>query len=136
MTWAIFSAAHQSAIKEIMQSDSDRIVAIVGGAILDDTLDRNLSERFRDHKDTTRKLLKVNGPLGNTGPKIDLLYQLHAFEKPVRDALSGLSDARNFLAHNLEASLDSTDEKMVNAMEKLILHEERTHYSLRRNRLT
>jgi hypothetical protein len=103
-------------------------MAIVGGTLLDDTLRRTLAERLRNDKDTSEKLLKVNGPLGNTGPKIDLLYQLYAFEKPVRNALYGLTEARNFFAHNLDASFDSKAEKMVGAMKLLTLHEGRTHY--------
>ncbi len=128
MTWATFSDAHLRAIEEITQSDSDRVAAIVGVAMLDDTLRLTLTERLQNEKDINRKLLKVNGALGNTVPKIDLLYLLYAFEKPVRNALYGLSDLRNFFAHNLDASFDSHEKEMVNAMKLLILHQNRTYY--------
>jgi hypothetical protein len=40
----------------------------------------------------------------------------------------GLTEARNFFAHNLDASFDSTAAKMVDAMKLLTLHEVLTHY--------
>jgi hypothetical protein len=53
---------------------------------------------------------------------------LYAFEKPVRDTLDGLVKARNFFAHNLDASFDSEEKKMVAAMQKLCLHEGKRVY--------
>ena len=128
MAWAVFSDEHTRGITEIIQSGSGRVTAIVGGALLDDTLRRTLAERMRNDKDISRKLLGINGPLGNTGPKIDLLYMLNAFEKPVRNALYGLSRARNFYAHNLDASFNSQKKEMVEAMRLLTLHEGRKVY--------
>lgn len=128
MVWAIFSDEHRASIKEIVESRSDRIVAIVGGAILDNTLHRTLSERLRNDKDINRKLLRVNGALGNTVPKIDLLYMLNAFEKPVRNALYGISEIRNFLAHKLDTSFDSQEKDMVDALNKLTIHEGKKYY--------
>ena len=128
MTWAIFSDAHLRAIGEIIQSSSERVAAIVGGALLDDTLRRTLEERLRNDKDISGKILRIGGPLGNAGPKIDLLYMLHAFEKPVRDALYGLTRTRNFFAHNLNSSFNSQKKEMVEAMKLLALHEGRKVY--------
>ncbi len=128
MTWASFSGTHVRGIAEIFQSGSHRVTAIVGGALLDDTLRRTLAERLRNDKDIVGKLLKVNAPLGNTVPKIDLLYMLHAFDKPVRNALYGISNARNFFAHNLDVSFNSQKEEMVDAMKLLTLHEGRRVY--------
>ena len=128
MTWAIFDDAHIKAIGEIIGSGSPRVTAIVGGALLDDTLRRTLSERFRNDNDITKKLLRVNGPLGNTVPKIDVLYQLGAIEKPVRNALYGLSTIRNVFAHNLSASFDLKTREMLGAIKLLTLHESRKVY--------
>ena len=128
MAWAVFSDEHTRGITEIIQSGSDRVTAIVGGALLDDTLRRTLAERLRNDKDISGKLLKINGVLGNTGPKIDILYMLGAFEKPMRNALYGLSSARNFYAHHLDASFNSQKKEMVDAMNLLTLHEGRKVY--------
>jgi hypothetical protein len=123
MTWAIFADAHIQAVGEIIRSGNDRVTAVVGGALLDDTLRRTLSERFREDRDTTKKLLKVNGALGNAGPKIDLLYQLYAFERPVRNALHGVIQVRNAFAHTLDASFDSDLKEMRDALATLNLHD-------------
>ena len=128
MTWAIFSDQHLQAISEIFLTGSERVVAIVGGAILDDTLRRTLSERLRDDKTTANKLLRVNGPLGNTGPKIDLLYMLGAFDNPMREALLGLTEIRNFFAHNLGATFSSKTKEIQRAIKKLTLHNNMTYY--------
>ena len=128
MTWAIFDDVHMQAIGEVIASGSERVTAVVGGALLDDTLRRTLSERLRDHKDIRGKILKVGGAIGNTGPKIDILFMLYAFEKPVRDTLYGIAEIRNFFAHNLDASFDSEDKQMVRAMQKLCLHNGKTVY--------
>ena len=123
MTWAIFEETHLGAIREILNG-SDRVVAIVGGALLDDTLRRTLRERLRNHKDIENKLFKVGGALGNMVPKIDMLFMLQAIEKPVRDTLYGLADIRNLFAHNLNADLKSGG-KMAEAVAKLTLHVDR-----------
>lgn len=128
MTWAIFRDEHIRAIGEIIGTGSGRVTAIVGGAMLDDTLRRTLSERLRNDKNIANKLLKESGALGNTGPKIDLLYLLGAFDKPVRNALYGLSEIRNFFAHNLGASFDSKTQKILDPIQKLTLHEDRKYY--------
>lgn len=128
MTWATHSEDHYKAIAEILMSGSDTAVAIIGGSYLDDTLRRTLSERLRDDKDIRRKLLKPSGSLGNSGPKIDALYMLYAFERDVRNAMYGVCDIRNFFAHNLGASFDSDHKTVVGAFKNLTLHEGKKHY--------
>ena len=128
MTWAVFDDSHTRGIVEIIQSGSPRVTAIVGGSLLDAALDRTLSERLRNDKDIAGKLMKVGGALGNAGPKIDLLYLLYGLEKPARNAMYGLTEVRNFFAHNLDASFDSKKERMVQAIEKLTLHVGLSHY--------
>ena len=128
MAWAILGEDQTKAIKEIVASDSDRIIAVVGGALLDHTLRPTLEDRLRRNKDINEKLFKPSGPLGNLGPKIDLAFQLYVFEKPVRHSFYGISEARNFFAHHLDASFDSTDKKLTEALQKLTLHKNRSYY--------
>jgi len=129
MTWAIFSDEHIRAIGEIIRdARSDRITAIVGGAMLDDTLRRTLSERLRNDRNIANQLFRVGGVLGNTGPKIDLLYMLGGFDKPTRKALHGLCEIRNFFAHRLDASFSTRSKKMVQAIKNLTLHRGKTYY--------
>jgi hypothetical protein len=50
------------------------------------------------------------------------------FEKPIRNAMYGIADIRNFFAHNLDMTFSSSFPKMNTAVAKLTLHEGRTHY--------
>jgi len=128
MVWALLGKAQGHAIQEIEDSQSERIVAIVGGAMLDDTLRRTLEHRLRKHKDINKKLFKPSGALGALGPKVDLAFQMYVVDKEVRNAMYGLSEVRNLFAHNLDASFDSKSVKMIEALAKLTLHDGKTVY--------
>jgi hypothetical protein len=129
MPWALFNREQEIALDELTQGNSsDRIIVIVGGAILDDSLRRSLDLRLRMGTSVKDKLFKVNGALGNLGAKIDIGYLLHMFEKPTRETLYGISEIRNFFAHNLVANFQSTDTRLSNAVNKLTLHQGRSHY--------
>jgi hypothetical protein len=128
MVWALLDADQANAVQEIIKSGSERIMAVVGGAILDESLRRTLEERLRKDSKQSDFLFDVGGPIGNLRPKICLAYQLYAIEKPTRKACEGIAEIRNFFAHNLVASFDSTDKAMTTALTKLTLHDGRTHY--------
>jgi hypothetical protein len=88
MVWALLNQAQNTALKELIDGQqSDRIVAIIGGAMLDDSLRISIERRLRFAKDMNEKLFKIGGPLGNTAPKVDLGYQLYMFEKPMRNTM-------------------------------------------------
>lgn len=131
MVWAVLNEEHNIALGELLQGQkSDRIVAIIGGALIDDSLRRHLELRFRavpkNRTDMNERLLRPGGPLGTLVPKIDLAYQLYMFEKPVRNALWGIAEIRNKFAHNL--SMSFKDESLKDSLGKLVLHQGRTHY--------
>ncbi|HET9715749.1 MAG TPA: hypothetical protein VFP60_06135 [Pseudolabrys sp.] len=128
MAWALFGSQERGVLEMIEHSGSHRVTAIVGGALLDEALTRTVTERLRKHADIADKLFKVNGPLGNTVPKIDLLYMLYGIDDATRKGLYGIAEVRNFFAHNLDASFDSTKPKFVDGMSKLTMHEGRTKY--------
>jgi DNA-binding MltR family transcriptional regulator len=133
MVWAIGNPTQDVALRELIRSESsDRIVAIIGGAILEDSLKEAMTSRFRSTSghsaDVNEKLFRVGGPLGNLQPKIDLGYQLYMFEKPLRNAMYGVAEIRNLFAHQLNMTFESTDKKIVEATKKFTLHEGRTHY--------
>jgi DNA-binding MltR family transcriptional regulator len=128
MTWAIFNEEpNTAAIGELLSSTSDRVVAVVGRALLDEHVRRTLRRRLRA-SGVTEGLLKQDAPLGNVGPKIDLLYLLHAFERPVYQALKAIAGVRNFFAHELDASFQSQDPRLLAHMDNLSLHKSRSHY--------
>jgi hypothetical protein len=129
MTWAIFPGdKSKSALIELLTTGSERVVAVVGGALLEEAIDHTLRERLLNIPNLVDSLLGVDRPLGNMGPKIDLLHLLGAFDENARVAMKGIAGVRNFFAHHLDASLDSVDKKFTKTMQRLTLHENRTHY--------
>jgi hypothetical protein len=133
MVWAIGNPAQNTALSELIESQSsDRVVGIVGGAILEESLKGAMISRLRPaagHSiDINDKLFRVGGPLGNFQPKIDLGYQLYMFDKPIRNAMYGIAEIRNLFAHQLDMTFKSEDKKMVDASKKLTLHQGRMYY--------
>jgi hypothetical protein len=128
MVWPIQSEQQHKALYEIEQAHSPRIVAVVGGALLDQSLRFALEYRMRRDKDTRKKLFRENGPLGGLQNKIDLGYLLHMYDARTQLALSGISEVRNLFAHHLDMKFGATDQRMVKALEKLTLHDGRVKY--------
>lgn len=117
--WAFLDNSQRDAVTEMLSSNSDRIIAVLGGAILDNTLRRTLEERLRD-SGVNEVLFRAGGPLGNTVPKIDLGYLLYAFEKAERNVMYGIAEIRNHFAHHLNAHFDSKE--LDGSFKKLTLH--------------
>jgi hypothetical protein len=132
MVWAILDADQNAALKELIRTqNSDRIVAVVGGAMIDNSLRHALESRFRPKSgktDMNEKLFRPGGALGNLQPKIDLAYQLYMLDKLVRNTLHGIAEIRNLFAHHLTMRFSSDDSNMKKALTKLALHVGRTHY--------
>ena len=134
MTWAVFPGdRYTRAVLELVTANlspqgSERVIAVVGGSMLEEAVDRTLRERLINIPNLANNLLKVDAPLGNAGPKIDLLCLLGAFDEKVCRALKGIARVRNFFAHRLDASFDTLDNDFNEAMRRLTLHENRTHY--------
>ena len=132
MVWALLNQDHAVATEEISLFEaSDRVAAIIGGAMLDDALRKALEVRFRPkdgNTDMNDKLFRIGGPLGNAGPKVDLAYQLYMLDKDARNTMHRISEVRNFFAHNLRMSFHSTSEKLSKSLDKLTLHKGKTKY--------
>jgi hypothetical protein len=128
MVWSIQNEQQDKAVYEISEAQSPRIVAVVGGALIDQSLRHALEYRMRPDKDTRRRLFRENGPLGGLQNKIDLGYLLYMYDEQMQAALTGISEIRNLLAHHLDMTFEGTDERMVKAVKKLTLHEGHTKY--------
>lgn len=131
MSWAIFNKEQQIALDELEDAESppsDRVVAIVVAALLEESLFRALDIRLRQNTNVKDKAFKMTGMLGTLGSKIDLGYLLYMFEKPTRQAMEAIAGIRNFFAHNLVANFESPDEKLRAHINSLKLHEGKTHY--------
>ncbi|XIA62449.1 hypothetical protein ACFIOY_23100 [Bradyrhizobium sp. TZ2] len=57
------------------------------------------------------KLTKPGGPMGFAVPKIDMLYMLGAIDRKTRNGMHGIAELRNFFAHNIDASFESSNRK-------------------------
>lgn len=129
MVWAVLNEKQNRALRELIDGQiSDRIVGIVGGAMLDDALRTILEMRLRETTDES--LFRVNGALGSTAPKIELAYRLYVFDKPMRQTMHGIVEIRNQMAHLLETSFNSEDNGLTAAFGKLRAHEGLTHFPL------
>lgn len=135
MVWAILNEKQNAALRELIDGQfSDRIVGIVGGAMLDDALRTVLELRLRITSDES--LFRVNGALGSAAPKIELAYRLYIFDKPMRQTMHGIVEIRNQMAHLLETSFNSLDKGLTAAFGKLRAHEGLTHFPLPGDPLT
>jgi DNA-binding MltR family transcriptional regulator len=132
--WAIFPTdKHTKAVIELMTATlphqgSERIVAIVGGSLLEDALETTLRERLLNNKGLVDSLLDFDKPLGSMGPQIDLLHLLGAFDEKTRSAMKGIARIRNYFAHSMDASFNSSEKHFVDNFKRLTLHENITHY--------
>jgi hypothetical protein len=126
MVWSVTSNDEESAILEILETNSPRIVAIVGSAILEQRLEQSLRLRLR-RGDTVEKLFNPGrGALGTFVVKIDLGYVLRMYEKDEHTALTGIAEIRNLFAHRLGMSF--SEESVQKSIGKLKLHTKRSHY--------
>jgi hypothetical protein len=131
MVWALLNQEQGAAMEELTgHPASDRVTAIIGGAMLDDALRKALESRLRPTDGTyiNEKLFKVGGALGNCGPRIDLAYQLYMIEKIPRNAMYGITEIRNSFAHDLTMSFNEPAKKLQVALDKLKFHEGRSKY--------
>jgi DNA-binding MltR family transcriptional regulator len=83
--------------------ESDRIVAIVGGAYLDSLLDSLLRAVFTDTPEEVDRLLRPDAPLGSNGSRYQLAYCLGLIRKDQRDDLKTIAKIRNLFAHDFKA---------------------------------
>jgi hypothetical protein len=127
MTWLAYRDPYLKAIRELTKSKSERILAVVAGALLDSALRVTLEPRLAPDKDTKRQLFKDNGPLGGQN-KVGLAALLYVIDRPTAKAMTAIYTVRNPFAHNLDMSFKSDDQRMKNALADLTLHEQHTFY--------
>lgn len=87
MTWAIFKDdSYISAVRELLEdaarpSGSGRVMAVVGGALLEEAVEKTLRARLKKDKAVSRLVNPMgNGALAFIAPQIDALYALGAFD--------------------------------------------------------
>jgi len=63
MRWAlILDRPHAKAVTEILNTKSARIIAVVAGAILEDTVEHTLEVRLKDDPNILRRMTGIDRP--------------------------------------------------------------------------
>lgn len=82
--------------------DSNRAVAVVWPAIVENRLTDALRSYLRPDESVANELFRPEGPLGPFGQKIRLGYMLGLYEQDLKDDLVLLAKIRNAFAHRVD----------------------------------
>jgi DNA-binding MltR family transcriptional regulator len=82
----------------------DRVIAIVGGAYIDDMLDRLFRAVLIDVSKEVDSLLRPDAPLGSNGARYQLAYCLGLITREQRDDMKLIAKIRNIFAHDFKAT--------------------------------
>lgn len=85
-------------------SSSDRAVAIVGGAMVEQWLQEALVAQMHRDGQMTKLLFRTNGALGSFATKIDLGFLVGIYGAEARRDLVTIKDIRNKFAHRFTIS--------------------------------
>jgi hypothetical protein len=96
------------ALVEEMSGESDRAVAIVGAAWVEEALSDSIASFLQPHDDSHRRLFKGNAPLGTFSSKIDLSRVLGIVSDIIWADLHRIRDIRNEFAHHIAHKTDNT----------------------------
>lgn len=107
-------------MKEIMEG-SDRVVAIVGGALVEEVLARLLREFLRQDEKVLDQAFGFSKPIGTFSAKVDLGYLLGVYGKEVHQDLHCLRRIRNEFAHKLNTTFKT--QKLADLAKNLYLVE-------------
>lgn len=82
-----------------MQTASDRAVAIVGCALIEEELKAAIITRFTHKGDIAKAIFEPNSALNTYEARVSLGFLLGVFNGDLKDALIGVSKIRNKFAH-------------------------------------
>jgi hypothetical protein len=105
---------------EFYNHDSNRAVAVVWPAIVENRLTDALRAYMRPDDVVAKELFRPEGALGTFGQKIRLAYMLGLYEKDLKDDLIYLSKIRNAFAHRVDISSFETP-PIRDYMDKMII---------------
>lgn len=86
--------------------ESDRALAVVGGAFLDSVLENILIEFLIDDEKEVGELLRYDQPMGTFGGRVRAAYCLGLLREAIFDDLRIVGRIRNKFAHDLSASFE------------------------------
>lgn len=90
-----------------INSGSDRVAAVVGGALIDEILRRTLRNSLRQDSKALDEAAQANGPLATFSACINMGYLLGLYGKEVKRDLHILRKIRNEFAHQLNATFST-----------------------------
>lgn len=99
-------------IAAFYERGSDRAVAVVCLAIVENRLTDLLKAAMREDEKTQEELFNPSGPIGSLGTKIKLAYMLGLIHADVHSDLRLVTKIRNEFAHNVR--ITSFDEPIIN----------------------
>jgi hypothetical protein len=82
--------------------DSNRAVAVVWPAIVENRLTDALKAYMRPDESVSKELFRPEGALGTFGQKVKLAYMLGLYEEDLKNDLVLLTKIRNAFAHRVE----------------------------------
>ncbi|WP_460104724.1 MltR family transcriptional regulator [Pseudomonas sp. S2_D10] len=82
-----------------LASESDRAVALMAAAFLEDYLAQLISKKMLDNAKVRNEMYEHNGPLGTFSAKINTAYMFGLISQAVRNDLHLLRKIRNEFAH-------------------------------------
>ena len=87
-------------LSEFLKGD-DRTVAILGAALVEESLEQTLRFQLAGDTKVVDSLFKPDRPLGTFGAKIDLCFAIGIIGKITYASLKKIKDVRNRFAHEL-----------------------------------
>jgi DNA-binding MltR family transcriptional regulator len=91
-----------------LEQESDRSVAIIAATILEQHITEAIKRRWHDHPTTINRIMQIDGPLGNFGPKIDLVFLIGLVSPEAHQDLVYIKKVRNRFAHYLDVETFDT----------------------------
>ena len=82
--------------------EPDRVIAVVGAAYLDAMLERMFRSALIDSEEDTNKLLRMDGPLGSNGARVQIALCLGLITSDQCSDLKRIAKIRNLFAHNFK----------------------------------
>jgi DNA-binding MltR family transcriptional regulator len=103
------SAKRHWRIMDELEAQTDRGMAIIGAAYLEERLTEAIRSRFVSENEQADELLSYKGPLGTFGAKIDAAYAFGLIGEVTRRDLHLIRYIRNDFAHTVEPVSFNTD---------------------------
>jgi DNA-binding MltR family transcriptional regulator len=100
--------------------NSDRAVAIIAAAILERHITAAIKRRWRTAPNTSSSMLATEGPLGNFGPKVDLVYLMGLISAEAHADLKAIKKIRNKFAHYLD--VDDFESQAIKSLSQNLTH--------------